>query len=44
MAPQFLVSALDGDQGSASRPEGRALDTHCIEGWVGPRTVLDAVE
>jgi hypothetical protein len=43
-----LTSALDGGEWSASHP-GRftpketAPDTHWIGGWVGPRTVLDAV-
>jgi hypothetical protein len=43
----FLTSALEGGEGSASRP-GRALppgerapDTHCTGGWVGPRAGLD---
>jgi len=40
-----LTSALEGGEGSASRP-GRTLPprerpvTHCIEGWVGLRTGL----
>jgi hypothetical protein len=43
-----LTSALDGDEWSASRrgsftPRERALGTHWIGGWVGPRAVLDAV-
>jgi hypothetical protein len=44
----FLTSALDGGESSVSCP-GRfipreiAPDTHWIGGWVGPRTVLDAV-
>jgi len=43
-----LTSALDGGVWSASRsgsfaPRGRAPGTHWIGGWVGPRTVLDAV-
>jgi hypothetical protein len=43
-----LTSALDGGEWSASRtdrfnPTERALDTHWIGGWVGPRAVLDAV-
>jgi hypothetical protein len=43
-----LTSALDGGEGSASRPGSitpreRARDTHWIGGWVGPRAVLDAV-
>jgi hypothetical protein len=43
-----LTSALDWDESSASRagrftPRERATGTHWIGGWVGPRTVLDAV-
>jgi hypothetical protein len=43
-----LTSALDGGEWSASRPgrftpRVRALGTHWIGGWVGPRAVLDAV-
>jgi hypothetical protein len=43
-----LTSALDGGEWSASRhnrftPRERAPGTHWIGGWVGPRTVLDAV-
>jgi hypothetical protein len=43
-----LTSALDGGEWSASRPSHftareRALCTDWIGGWVGPRTVLDAV-
>jgi hypothetical protein len=43
-----LTSALDGGESSASSPgrftpRERDPDTHCIGGWVGPRTVLDAV-
>jgi hypothetical protein len=41
--------ALDGGEWSASRPGPftpgeRALGTHWIGGWVGPRAGLDAVE
>ena len=41
----FLTSALEGGEGSASRP-GRTLPpgrpgTHCIGGWVGLRAGLD---
>jgi hypothetical protein len=49
MAPQFLTSALDGGEWSASRP-GRftpgeiATGTHWIEGWMSPSAGLDAVE
>jgi hypothetical protein len=44
----MLTSALDGDEWSASRhgcfiPRERAAGTHRNEGWVGPRTGLDAV-
>jgi hypothetical protein len=43
-----LTSALDGGEWSASHPgrftpRERALGTHWIGGWVGPRAVLDAV-
>jgi hypothetical protein len=43
-----LTSALDGGEWSASRPcrftpSERALGTHWIGSWVGPRVVLDAV-
>jgi hypothetical protein len=45
----FLTSVLDGDEWSASRssnftPGVRVPGTHCMGGWVGPRTGLDAVE
>jgi hypothetical protein len=45
----FLTSALVGGEWSASRPcrvnpRERALGTHWIGGWVGPRTGLDNVE
>jgi hypothetical protein len=48
-APPFSTSALGGSEWSASRPGRftsgeRAPGTHCIEGWVDPRTGLDAVE
>jgi hypothetical protein len=44
----FLTSELDGGEWSASRrglftPRERALGTHWIGGWVGPRGGLDAV-
>jgi hypothetical protein len=44
-----MTSALDGDEWSSSRPSGftagqRALGTHCIRGWIGPRTGLVDVE
>jgi hypothetical protein len=43
-----LTSALDGGEWSTSRPgrftpKERAPGTHWIGGWMGPRTVLDAV-
>jgi hypothetical protein len=43
-----LTSALDGGEWSASSPgrftpRERALGTHWIRGWVGPRAVLDTV-
>jgi hypothetical protein len=43
-----LTSALDGGEWSASRtdrftPREGAPGTHWIGGWVGPRSVLDAV-
>jgi hypothetical protein len=48
-APPFLTSALDGGKWSASRPcsftpEETVPGTHCIGGWMGPRSDLDAVE
>jgi hypothetical protein len=44
-----LTSALVGGEWSASRPNRftpgeRALGTHWIDGWVGPRAGLDDVE
>jgi hypothetical protein len=44
-----LTSALDGGEWSPSspgrfNPKERALGTHCIEGWVGSRADLDAVD
>jgi hypothetical protein len=44
----FLTSALDGGEWSVSRaggftPKERALGTHWIGGWVGPRAGLDPV-
>jgi hypothetical protein len=43
-----LTSALDGGERSASRPgrftpSERAPGTPWIEGWVGPRAVVDTV-
>jgi hypothetical protein len=42
----LIISVLDGGEWSASRPSlftprERALGTHWIGGWVGPRAVLD---
>jgi hypothetical protein len=47
-SPCILTSALDGGEWSASysgrfNPRERALGTHSIGGWVGPRAGLDAV-
>jgi hypothetical protein len=36
------ASALDGDEWS--HPTKRDFSTHCMGGWVCPRTGLDAVE
>jgi hypothetical protein len=44
IAPLFLTSALDGGERSASSPGLVTLGTHCIKGWVGPRTGVDTVE
>jgi hypothetical protein len=49
IAPPFLTSALDGGKSSASRPSRfipreRVLRTHRTEGWVGPRTGLNAMD
>jgi hypothetical protein len=46
--PLILTLALDGGEWSASRPDRfnpreRAPGTHWIGGWLGPRSVLDAV-
>ena len=45
----FLISVLDGGEGSASRPGRftpgeRTFGTHCIVGWVGPRPGLGIFE
>jgi len=44
----FLTSVLDGGEWSASLPgrftHGGVTVTHCIGGWMGSRTCLDAVE
>jgi hypothetical protein len=47
--PVFLTLALVGGEWSASRssrftPGDRYPSTHCIGGWMGPRTGLDDVE
>jgi hypothetical protein len=44
-----MVSALDGDLWSASRPSSfatgeRAPGTYWIESWVGPRAGMEAVK
>jgi hypothetical protein len=49
IAPTFLTSALDGGEWSASNSYRfasgeRALSTHSIGGWVGPRTGLGGME
>jgi hypothetical protein len=49
IAPQLFILALDGDELSASRtfcftPGDTTPSTHCIGGWVGPRSGLDATE
>jgi hypothetical protein len=46
IAPRILTSAQDGGEWSASRPGRftpweRALGTHRIGGWVGPRAGLE---
>jgi hypothetical protein len=48
IAPLILTSELEGGEWSASRsgrftPRERAPGTHWVGGWVGPRSVLDAV-
>jgi hypothetical protein len=49
IARRNLISALDGDEWSVSRPgrftpRERSPDTHWIGGWMSPRAGLDAVE
>jgi hypothetical protein len=49
IAPPFLTSALDGGEWSASStgrftPGEIASGSRWIEGWVGPRAGLDAVD
>jgi len=39
----FLISAIDGDEWSASRLGRFTPSTHWIRGWVGPIAGLDAV-
>jgi hypothetical protein len=48
-APQFLTSALDGGEWSASRPcrftpAETVPTTHWIGGWVDPRGGMDTVD
>jgi hypothetical protein len=48
ISSHILTSELDGDEWSVSRPglctpRERALDTHWIGGWVGPRVGLHTV-
>jgi hypothetical protein len=49
IVPPFLTSTLERDEWSAAcpdpfTPEEITYSVHLIEGWVGPRTSLDAVE
>jgi hypothetical protein len=49
IAPPFLTSALDGGEWSVSRPcrftpEERAPGTNGIEGWMGLKAGVDAVD
>jgi hypothetical protein len=49
ITPLFLTSVLDGGEWSASHacrftPGEIAPGTHWVEGWVGPRAGLDAME
>jgi hypothetical protein len=44
VAPPYLTSALDGGEGSDSRPAERVPDTHMTEGWLGVRAGPDAVK
>jgi hypothetical protein len=49
IVPPFWTSALGGGEWSASctgyfTPGERSPGAHWLEGWVGPRTGLDAVE
>jgi hypothetical protein len=37
----FSISALDGCEWSASRPEERTPGIHCTGGWMGPRAGLN---
>ena len=43
-----LTSALDGGGWSTPRPgrftPGKKPDTHCIGGWLGPKSSLDGTE
>jgi len=38
-----LTSALGAGEWSASHPGSFTTSTHWIEGWVGPRAILDVV-
>jgi hypothetical protein len=40
----YLTSVLAGDDWSTSRPDRFTPGTHCIGGWVDPRTGLDDFE
>jgi hypothetical protein len=49
IARLFLTSVLDGGEWSTSipgrfTPGERALGTHWIEGWMGPRAGVEAME
>jgi hypothetical protein len=44
IAQPFLTSALDRSELSATCPGRYIRDAQCIEGWLGPRAGLDAVE
>jgi len=39
----FLISALGGGECLASRRGNFSGGTHCIGGWVGPKTDVDTV-
>jgi hypothetical protein len=44
IAPQFLISVLDGGEWSASRPGGFTRGERDPTEWVDLRAVLDAME